>query len=514
MTGIQTHIIRKQNLKVQASVHDAFALKRKMELMMTEISPKLNTLFDELISENEWLQIDKLDIHIDEISENDLEEELQTKILQSIRENIEARKYNIRSIEGNMNEQLETTVSVQQKTISALIYFLQNGMFPWWFEPASHAAIEETFLLALSDVHTVTANISKLSDALKNDVSRYRLTEQFSEKLFLTIVQLLSKKVSANLFAEIELIRPILHQMAQEQLIDHQKSLIRVYRQSNTVLLQLLSEANSYSTPSILEFWIKSFLADIQQITRSTIELKLQQHKILHTYLDANKIFRQPGTYKTEIKSLPESIFEKSVEISKAGTKEFDAEVHPEFSENETDRLHEKSLANLLESTDGSIVANAGLILVAPFLPELFKNLGISENNELTNINHAIAVMHYIVHGNLHYREYDVLLCKVLCGLENNEPIELINQLPDIYTSEVEQMLSTAISYWTALKNTTPDGLREGFLSRNGKLSHRFDEWFLLVENKTLDVLLQQLPWTIGFIKLPWMNKMLKVEWV
>jgi hypothetical protein len=78
----------------------------------------------------------------------------------------------------------------------------------------------------------------------------------------------------------------------------------------------------------------------------------------------------------------------------------------------------------------------------------------------------------------------------------------------------VEDMLSTAISYWTALKNTSPDGLREGFLLRSGKLSHKFDEWFLFVEQKTLDVLLQQLPWTIGFIKLPWMNKMLKVEWV
>jgi hypothetical protein len=513
MTGIQTHIIRKQNLEVHASVHDAFALKRKMELIMTEISPKLNILFDELVSENEWLQIDKLDIQINDISENDLEEELLKKILQSIHEKLEARKYNIRSIEGAVNIPFET-VSVSQKTISALIYFLQNGMFPWWFELTSHAAIEEKFLMAFANVPTATADIPTLSDALKNDVSRSRLTEQFSEKLFLIIVQLLSKKVSANLFAEIELVRSILNQIAEEHLIDHEKSLIRVYHRSNTVLLQLLSEANNYSTPSILEIWIKSFIADIQQVTRSTIELKLHQHKILHTYLDANKISRQPGTYKTESKNQSERASDKSVELSNATKKEFKSEMRPEFTENEAERLQEISLADLLENTDGSIVANAGLILVAPFLPELFKNLGISDNSQLTNINQAIAIMHFIVHGNLEYREYDVLLCKVLCGLENNEPIELINQLPDIYTNEVEQMLTTAISYWTALKNTSPDGLREGFLSRNGKLSHRFDEWFLLVEKKTVDVLLLQLPWTIGFIKLPWMNKMLKVEWV
>jgi hypothetical protein len=513
MTAIQTHIIRKQNLKVQASVHDAFALKRKMELIMMEISPKLNTLFDELVSENEWLQIDKLDIQINDISENDLEEELLKKILQSIHEKIAARKYNIRSIEGDINIPFET-VSVSQKTISALIYFLQNGMFPWWFEPTSQAAIEEKFLMAFADVPTATDNLTTLSNALKNDVSRSRLVEQFSEKLFLRIVQLLSTKVSGKLFAEMELIRPILHQIAQEQLIDHERWFKKVHHRSNTVLLQLLSEANSYNTPSILEIWIKSFLAEIQQVTRSTIELKLHQHKILHPYLETNKISSQPGKFKKETKSQPESGSDKSLESLKEVTKESKAEVSPEFFENESERLPEIILANLIETTEGSIVANAGLILVAPFLPGLFKNLGIFENNELTNINHAIAVMHYIVHGNLQYREYDVLLCKVLCGLENNEPIEIVDQLPDHHMSEVEDMLSTAISYWTALKNTSPDGLREGFLLRSGKLSHKFDEWFLFVEQKTLDVLLQQLPWTIGFIKLPWMNKMLKVEWV
>lgn len=513
MTAIQTHIIRKQNLNVHASVHDAFALKRKMELMMTEISPKMNSLFDELVSENEWLQIDKLDISINDISENDLGEELLKKILKGIREKIEASKFDISLMDVNEIKPFEHP-SIHQKTILAFIFFLKNGMFPWWFEPTSHAAIEEKFLWAFSDVPAATSNVPTLSNALKNDVSRARLAEQFSEKLFLRIVQLLSTNVSNNLFAEMELIRPILHQIAQEQLIDHEKSLKKVYLRSNSVLLQLLSEVNSYSTPTILEIWIKSFLAEIQQVTRSTIELKLHQHKILHPYLEANKISNRPGTFKTENKSQPEMVSDKTVELSKEVTKDFKAEAYREFSENESERLPDISLADLLETTEGSVVANAGLIIIAPFLPELFKNLGISENNQLTDINQAIAIMHYIVHGNLEYREYDVLLCKVLCGLENNEHIELINQLPGNCTDEVEQMLSTIISYWTALKNTTPDGLREGFLSRNGKLSHRFDEWFLLVEKQTVDVLLLQLPWTIGFIKLPWMNKMLKVEWV
>ena len=70
MLSTQTHIIRRQNVKVHATTHDAFALKRQIELLMEDLNPKLASLFDGLVSEDEWLQIDTLDIHIDDLSEH------------------------------------------------------------------------------------------------------------------------------------------------------------------------------------------------------------------------------------------------------------------------------------------------------------------------------------------------------------------------------------------------------------------------------------------------------------
>jgi len=513
MTGIQTHIIRKQNLKVHTSVHDAFALKRKMELIMTEISPKLNILFDELISENDWLQIDKLDIHIDELSESELDEELQKRIIQSIREKIEALKYEASSMEVDQQKPFEI-VAVHQKTISAFVYFLQNGLFPWWYEPPSHSAFENQILSALADETIANANFLSISGILQNFDAQFRLTEQFSQNIFLKIAEQLCKKLSSNLFSEIELIQITLNEIAQGQLFGFEKPLLKVIHRSNIILLQQLLKSNNYSTLTILEIWIKSFLSEIQLQTHRTNELRSYQLERLNKYLEANKISRQPGSIISETKSQFDKAFDHTNDTFSQSKKERKEGINSEFAEWEKEGLKKNSIADLLEITDGSLVANAGLVIVAPFLPELFRNLGIFENDQLTDTNQAIAIMHYIVHGNLEYREYDVLLCKVLCGLENNEPISIVNHLPENTENEVEQMLTTAISYWTALKSTSPDGLREGFLLRSGKLSHKFDEWFLLVEQKTLDVLLQQLPWTIGFIKLPWMKKMLKVEWV
>jgi hypothetical protein len=74
-------------------------------------------------------------------------------------------------------------------------------------------------------------------------------------------------------------------------------------------------------------------------------------------------------------------------------------------------------------------------------------------------------------------------------------------------------MLAAVIGHWTALRNTSPDGLRGAFLLRAGKLSERAGEWLLQVEPQTADILLGDLPWGISAVRLPWMERILWVEW-
>ena len=74
-------------------------------------------------------------------------------------------------------------------------------------------------------------------------------------------------------------------------------------------------------------------------------------------------------------------------------------------------------------------------------------------------------------------------------------------------------MLEAVIEQWPVLKNTSIAGLREAFLQRNGKLFSKNDKLHLQVEASTLDVLLDQLPWNLSMIKLPWMKGLLRVDW-
>ena len=62
------------------------------------------------------------------------------------------------------------------------------------------------------------------------------------------------------------------------------------------------------------------------------------------------------------------------------------------------------------------------------------------------------------------------------------------------------------IEQWRILKKTSVDGFRESFLQREGRLSLQENGWSLKVARASYDVLLDQLPWGISVVLLPWMK--------
>jgi hypothetical protein len=85
--------------------------------------------------------------------------------------------------------------------------------------------------------------------------------------------------------------------------------------------------------------------------------------------------------------------------------------------------------------------------------------------------------------------EYELVLPKLLCGCSLNQPVARGLDLPEAALEEGERLLQTVITYWEVLKNTSPDGLREGFLQRQGKLTRSGDgNWKLQVEQQAIDI--------------------------
>jgi hypothetical protein len=163
---------------------------------------------------------------------------------------------------------------------------------------------------------------------------------------------------------------------------------------------------------------------------------------------------------------------------------------------------------------EGFFIENAGLVILHPFLPQLFSALGISENDNLIDTEKALCLLNYLATGQKEMPEYNLVLPKVLCQFPVSAPTPFDVQLTDTELEEADDLLDATIRHWDALRNTSREGLRSTFLLRAGKLSKKEDgDWLLQVETKSFDILLDQLPWGISMIKLPWMKQMLWVEW-
>jgi hypothetical protein len=169
------------------------------------------------------------------------------------------------------------------------------------------------------------------------------------------------------------------------------------------------------------------------------------------------------------------------------------------------------------EGAAGLFVNQAGLAILHPFLPAYFEEVGLLEGDvfrDRQTQETAIYLLHYLATGQVDAPEYELVLPKLLCGWQLNDPVTREPSLPDAALAEGEHLLQTVINYWEALKSTSPDGLREGFLQREGKLTQLYEgDWRLQVEQQAIDVLLGSLPWGFNVVKLPWMENLLMVEW-
>ena len=172
---------------------------------------------------------------------------------------------------------------------------------------------------------------------------------------------------------------------------------------------------------------------------------------------------------------------------------------------------------NISNPKEGIHVYNAGISLIWPFLGRFFRRLNMVEGDDFLNEAmrmRAVLLCQFIVTGNTIYQENELVLNKMLCGMELQTVVE--NEL-DIREDErtlAESMLAGVIHNWEKLQGTRINTFRETFLQREGRLTwHEEGHWELVVEKRAYDVLLTTLPWQIKMIKYGWMKNRLLVLW-
>lgn len=171
-----------------------------------------------------------------------------------------------------------------------------------------------------------------------------------------------------------------------------------------------------------------------------------------------------------------------------------------------------------LEPETAWYVPNAGLVILNPFLVSFFERLSLL-NDEKCFVDEwsrqqAALCLHYLATGETRAEESAMLVPKLLCGMPlHHYPIDGTLEINPEQAEEAEALLEAVVEHWGALGNTSPDGLREGFLQRAGKVQTHDLGFNMKIECQTLDILLNQMPWGFGTIKLPWMPQLMVVEW-
>ena len=165
---------------------------------------------------------------------------------------------------------------------------------------------------------------------------------------------------------------------------------------------------------------------------------------------------------------------------------------------------------------EGIFVSNAGLILLHPFLPTLFKRLYLWNGAGFADVDawqKAIFILHFMATGRTDAEEYELAFPKMLCGYALEMPLPAEIPLTQEECGEAILLIESAIRTWEKLQQTSVAGLREGFLQRSGKLVEKSGQLYLMVESAGIDVLLDFLPWNLSLVKLPWLKDILHVEW-
>lgn len=184
-----------------------------------------------------------------------------------------------------------------------------------------------------------------------------------------------------------------------------------------------------------------------------------------------------------------------------------DAEQHAIF-ENETNAAAEE------EEESGVYVSTAGLVILYPFLKYFFKDVDLlDDQNRLTDAHLAAHVLHYIATGNEQPYEYALVFEKFLLDipLQESVPKELV--IPQVIKEKVALLFDAVRENWPPVQGTSAEGLQETFLMREGKLVVTDDVTRLIIERKTVDILLDQLGWPISLIHFPWKKGVVYVEW-
>lgn len=166
---------------------------------------------------------------------------------------------------------------------------------------------------------------------------------------------------------------------------------------------------------------------------------------------------------------------------------------------------------------DEAYVDNAGLVVVWPFLASFFEHLGLMAKRCFLDsrcLHRGVGLLHHAATLSLNPPEYQLTLTKILCGMPLDEPFDFGPPVTDAESAECSTLFSSVLVNAPMLGDIDAAALRDAFLLRKGIVRARGEAFLLSVERAPHDLILEKLPWPLGWVMNPWMQAPLCVAWL
>lgn len=518
------HFIGKQTIEIKRnSKKDAFEFQQSASRTYRDtILPALNDLFDRFSHEEQLIAIDKLEINLGAVGKKEF---LNGAFLKKILEQMEEQLLRVNT--GTHQGVKKTNVRLGR--FESYLHFLKQGSFPR-YSNTPKTDFEQDLLEILAINATAAAQFKKLLST--NARARKRVVLQFSTTFLIHLVELFTAEKQSelqNIFQAFEQARrtaldkslPKKEQLAIEHLFQkHFQSVLKnsasfSYQQIvELVKKQLPNSARALETDLWETLLQILFVGAFKATPVGYIPMMLNERAHYHLLLPFLEKNQKAGKSKVTFihKKATFPILNKgAVRNLLAGPKR---EMPHSIIPADSSTPEEQPLQ--IDPQEAWHIDHAGLVLIHPFIPNLLEKTGLTENKMFpsdTQQQRALGLLHYIVSGQEKALEFELTLPKLLCGIPLGTPVDAGLSLTEKLKQEANELLKVVIKHWGALGNVSPDSLREGFLHRDGKLTKKGTGWHLQVERKTIDLLLDQLPWGIGMVSTPWMKEILMVDW-
>ena len=475
----QRHLIQKFIIELQVHPEkEAYSLQSKCnELVKGKLLQRLDPLFNNFFERGKVFRIEKLEIDLGAISIDDIEKLFVDRCLFELSEQL--GRMNIKR--SHEQEPTIERLNRKQTILDQFFYFLQMGQLPWsamkprfdFWQQQVLQAIEEEKEYFTTHFSTLVADHPDVID---------RLLQQFDGTFIVKIVYSYEAGTKKEIF---ELLKLLMHEETKIKIPGFIKRL-------SAILMRSLFQNRSHEAIDQvrrLSVWLQKNVVPYSELPLSIslkqeLELSLQNFgpfSVMHDVVPGEKT-------QSDIENEMNKVEKADKNINKDG--------------------YEQAV----------YIDNAGLVLLHPFLPGLFEELGYTAAREFLSADmkcRAVHMLQFIVNGEEEMPEYFLSLNKLFCAMENDEHIDRFIRLTDAEKDEAIKLIQAVIGHWTVLKNTSVEGLQQGFLQRHGKLSFNAADgyWKLQIEKTGIDVLLEKLPWGFSYIQLPWMKYSLITEW-